>query len=654
MLSRLLGAILPLLICCVVSSASAEDRIVVVYPKPDQTISAVDSTFILGHIPPKRGDWVYRLEINQQPVEVHPDGGFLAYLPIEPGEFTFELDAFLVGLKPEYQKRIKTPYTQPQPAYSTRLTKSLTVFVPEPQPALNPDSLVIVGDYAPPRGDLVLAAGDRLVAGFRGTPGCRAWFSVAGVVDSVPMAETRPRPQPYWGEAVFGAGAVPESLMVRGVYSGFYELPDSAVADTVRIGYHLAPPSEEVLFARALLNPEQPTVLQFHRYLRWLRAGPIHDSSGYAVTVNHPRYPFTVRFTDSVQIVRHGPRKGYLSIFQPSGVEALVVGAEGDWYRTKLSQTQFGWVARESVEALSKGILPTHSYLSSIRTHAAADHVLVEFPLKGVHPFRIVEHDRRTLIIQLFGVTSDTDWIRYDFSDQLIDLATWSQPEPELYQLKLDLTQDLWGYDGYYQGNTFYCRINRAPDDVHRLRGKTVVVDPGHSGDPGAIGPTGYTEAKANLKISLALKKELRRKGAKVVMTRQDDRHVALYDRPSIAKANDADLFVSIHNNALPDGVNPFVNNGSSTYYYHPHSIDLARAIQKELLSETKLNDYGLYHGNLAVNRPTQYPAVLIECAFMILPEQEAALKDDKYCKKVAKGIVKGIERFLKEYSRGK
>jgi N-acetylmuramoyl-L-alanine amidase len=130
-------------------------------------------------------------------------------------------------------------------------------------------------------------------------------------------------------------------------------------------------------------------------------------------------------------------------------------------------------------------------------------------------------------------------------------------------------------------------------------------------------------------------------------MTRQDDQHVALYDRPSIANSNDADLFVSIHNNALPDGVNPFENNGGSTYYYHPHSIDLARAIQKELLQETKSKDYGLYHGNLAVNRPTQYPAVLVECAFMILPEHEALLKDDKYCKKVAKGIVK-------EYSHGK
>ena len=185
---------------------------------------------------------------------------------------------------------------------------------------------------------------------------------------------------------------------------------------------------------------------------------------------------------------------------------------------------------------------------------------------------------------------------------------------------------------------------------VKELKGKTIVIDPGHSSDKGSIGPTGYTEAEANLGIALALEKELESKGVHVVMTRRDMSNVDLYDRPVIANAVDADLFISIHNNALPDGVNPFVNNGSSTYYYHTHSINLAKAVQSRLPDATKLNDYGLYHGNLAVTRPTQYPAILIENAFMIIPEQEALLKSDDFREDVAKGILKGIEDFLKEY----
>jgi len=192
--------------------------------------------------------------------------------------------------------------------------------------------------------------------------------------------------------------------------------------------------------------------------------------------------------------------------------------------------------------------------------------------------------------------------------------------------------------------------FNKPPEHINILKYKRIVIDPGHSPDPGAIGPTRLTESEANLNIALRLKKELERKGAIVRMTREDMSALPLYDRPKIAKAEDADLFVSIHNNALPDGINPFENNGVSTYYYHLHSINLAKAIQREIIKGTGFNNYGLYHGNLAVNRPTQYPAVLVECAFIILPEHEALLKTKTFQKKVARSIRKGIEKFLKEY----
>jgi N-acetylmuramoyl-L-alanine amidase len=158
------------------------------------------------------------------------------------------------------------------------------------------------------------------------------------------------------------------------------------------------------------------------------------------------------------------------------------------------------------------------------------------------------------------------------------------------------------------------------------------------------------TEAVANLGLALALRDRLVRAGAEVIMTRDDDSHVDLYDRPAIAKQLDADLFVSIHNNALPDGVNPFINHGVSTYYYHRHSLRLARDIQEEMVAATGMPDHGLYHGNLAVNRATQYPAVLVECAFMMIPEQEALLKTERFRRTVSLAIYKGIERFLREY----
>ena len=630
-----------------------EPQIHVIYPKPDQIVTAVDSTFIFGHVSFGEDKKLDKLVINGHVVELHPDGGFLAFLPVTPGRFTFRLDAYLIESPPGRGGR-RTPL----PSVSTHdtqlhLTNSVTVDIPEPLQSLPSDSLMIATGYHAPTGDLVLATGDMLEVSFYGTPGCRAWFAIPEVVDSVPMAEMAPHVQVYWGESVFGAGAVPDSLKITGIYSGFYEMPAGARADSVHIQYYLAPPPQVDIIKRILLKPFDTADVRLTKFLSLGDTAAAWLGSSYAVTINDPSYPFTVRFVDSVQIIRHGPLRGYLSILQPNGVEVLVVGAEGEWYKIKLSKTQVGWVKEASVERLPKGILPPKSYLSSIRIYGDDDKLVVEFPLFGKHPFRIIEDDKRTVRLQLFGVTSNTDWIRYDFADKLVRLVTWSQPEEGLYELQLQLSQDIWGYDSYYKGNTFYFQLNKPPSHVRKLRGKTIVIDPGHSKDPGAVGPTGYTEAEANLAIALALRKELQSKGAKVVMTREDNSHVDLYDRPAIAKLSDADLFVSIHNNALPDGLNPFINHGTSSYYYHPHSIDLARCIHTEMLKATGLPDHGLYHGNLAVNRPTQYPAVLVECAFMIIPQQEALLKTDKFHKKVAKAITKGIKNFLKEYHNG-
>jgi N-acetylmuramoyl-L-alanine amidase len=622
------------------ATVSAETTIQIVYPKPGQTIGAVDSTFVFGSV---RGAFDQKkdlLEINGQVVPVHRDGGFLAFLPITSGPFEFRVRAW---------RPTSLPLSVESLERNQLLAEAVVgVLIPLPRRSLPDDTLVIAGDYNPPSGDLVLAAGDVLPAMFKGAPGMYAWFTIPGVVDSVPMSEIEPRQQPYWGESVFGAGAVPDSVLIRGIYSGFYSVPESLSSVNDNIIYHLSTPPHK--YIRPLISTTPPDSTS-DRLVRLLALPQTFEKpAGYRASFNHPDYPLTVRFLDSVQILRHGPRLGYFSIFQPQGAEALAVGREGDWYRLRLSQTQFAWADRNSVMALPPGALPARSRLASLRIFSHEDHVLVEIGLNGKHPFRIIEDNPRTLRLQLFGVTSNTDWIRYDYADLLVTLLTWSQPEDGLYELTLKLSQDLWGYDTYYEGNTFYLRLNRPPERTRNVRGKTIVLDPGHASDPGAIGPTGLTEAEANLGIALVLSKELEKKGAKVVMTRSDMSHVGLYDRPIIAKLAEANLFVSIHNNALPDGVNPFTNHGVSTYYYHPHSIGLARAIHSRMLKATGMPDFGLYYGNLAVARPTQYPAVLVECAFMMLPEQEALLKTDRYRRKVAKAVAKGIEDFLKDY----
>ncbi|PWB75967.1 hypothetical protein C3F09_01520 [candidate division GN15 bacterium] len=601
------------------------DSVVIVYPKADQTLAAVDSTYIIGHIPdrlvPQSADLVVR--VNGLEFAVHPAGGFLAWIPLSPGKFAVQVYCFS-------KKRVPKATTAGTNSLASGL---INVTVPQPLKSIAEDSLAIVGDYQPPAGDLALSSGQMLEVRFHGTPKCQAWFSIPGVVDSVPMSELSPRKQPYWGEALFGVGAVPESLMITGIYSGYYVIPSAVRVDSTRIKYHLS-------FSK-------------HRQLKE-PSTPISRESGYRITLNSSQYPFTVRFTDSVQVIRERPMAGYNILYQPKGVEALAVGSEGDWYRLRLSEAQFGYVNKSAVEHLPFGVFPPMSLLKSIRTYGFADSVRLEIPLGAMHPFKVLEDDPRDFRLQLFGVISNTDWIRYDFGDSLIELVTWDQPEEGVYELRIKLNHDLWGYDCSYQGATFCLTFRKPPSDVRDVRGKVIVLDPGHSTDPGSTGPTGYTESEANLALAKAVQELLAVRGAKVVLTRSDMRDLPLAERPAIAKANRADLFVSIHNNAQPDGVNPYRNNGVSTYYYHPHSLKLARAVQKQMIEQTELPDYGLYFGNLHVVRPTQYPAILVECAFIIIPEQEALLKSDRFRKQVAKAITNGIESFLEEYDNGK
>jgi N-acetylmuramoyl-L-alanine amidase len=177
-------------------------------------------------------------------------------------------------------------------------------------------------------------------------------------------------------------------------------------------------------------------------------------------------------------------------------------------------------------------------------------------------------------------------------------------------------------------------------------------VDPGHP-PAGATGPTGLREAEANLGVALELRRMLEEGGAKVLMTRTEDTPVELWPRVKLSEAADADLLISVHNNALPDGINPFTNSGTSVYYNHPRSVPLARAIQRELVRRLGLRDLGIGRGDLALVRATWMPSVLTEGLFMMLPEQEAALRTEEGRRLYAVAILDGVRRFLRERRKG-
>ncbi len=141
----------------------------------------------------------------------------------------------------------------------------------------------------------------------------------------------------------------------------------------------------------------------------------------------------------------------------------------------------------------------------------------------------------------------------------------------------------------------------------------------------------------------------LKKQGAIPLISRPNDQdETQLITRPEEALAENADMFVSIHNNNATDGQNPYDSpHGYSVFYYHPNSLALARDIYAAYEKMLPIPGEDVRFGDLLVLRmPTQIPAVLSESAYMTLPEQEAMLRTRSFRKKIAEGIVLGLRNF--------
>ncbi|MGH7591886.1 MAG: N-acetylmuramoyl-L-alanine amidase family protein, partial [Gemmatimonadales bacterium] len=254
---------------------------------------------------------------------------------------------------------------------------------------------------------------------------------------------------------------------------------------------------------------------------------------------------------------------------------------------------------------------------------ALADRVQLRIPVGTRAPFH-VDEDGSRLQLTLFGVRGDVNWIQYGGVDPLISGAKWDAPAADQVRFTIDLTKPVWGYRARWDGTDLILEIRRPPviDAAYPFRGRRIAIDPGHP-PLGAKGPTGLREAEANLAVALELRRLLEAEGATVLMTRTTDTAIDLYPRVRFADSVNAEMLISIHNNAFPDGVDPFLNAGTSSYYNQPQSLPWVRATQRALAAHLGIRDLGFGRGDLALVRPTWMPAILTEGMFLMIPEQE-------------------------------
>lgn len=185
------------------------------------------------------------------------------------------------------------------------------------------------------------------------------------------------------------------------------------------------------------------------------------------------------------------------------------------------------------------------------------------------------------------------------------------------------------------------------PSQVTRPRnGRLVVaIDAGHGGgDPGAIGIGGIQEKDIVLPISEQVAAILEKSGVQVIMTRRDDREIDLPPRVQLANRVNADIFVSIHANAI-DMSRPDVN-GIETYYY-ASGDRLANTIHNSILQMTGARDRRVRQARFYVLRHTSMPAVLLEVGFVTGAEDAPRLASPDYQSQMAAAIARGILQYL-------
>jgi len=189
------------------------------------------------------------------------------------------------------------------------------------------------------------------------------------------------------------------------------------------------------------------------------------------------------------------------------------------------------------------------------------------------------------------------------------------------------------------------------------LRGKIIVIDPGHGGvEPGAISYWGDFEKDFTLSIATKLRKHLETLGAQVVLTRYGDYSPGsdwmppvdeLLARVSIANSRGASMFLSIHINAYPQdpavsGVMGFYRDGSW------ESNLLARTLALSVSSSTGSKYIDTQVGPYYVLNHTYMPAALIEIGFMTNWNDVNLLRQNWYQEEVAEGLAKGVLDYFR------
>lgn len=333
-----------------------------------------------------------------------------------------------------------------------------------------------------------------------------------------------------------------------------------------------------------------------------------------------------------------------------NGTVLMINGKKGGYYRVSLTPSKNVWVRAENIVNYSKITGKMLADASNVSLSEDKFYNYIKTDLSFAVPYKVSETDTG-LNLELYNIKKNAaDTILFKTSGSVKTLAVNTVCADNTSSYFVELNTKMWGYDVFYEGNTLVLKIRKAPvvDTSAPLKGIKIAIDAGHGGDDaGAIGPTGVKEKEINLDIAKKLQKTLEDNGAQVVMIRQDDTNVPLYERPLKAKKENALILLSLHSNALADGADPYAKHGTSVYYYNRESVELAKTIRDVMTKELGTKDDGVCKCSFVLTRPTMPLSVLVEVAYMIHPDEYKLLLDDGFRQKAAEALKKSLETYV-------
>ena len=531
-----------------------------------------------------------RAFINYKEVKVYGSGAFVGLH--YPASDTSILHIAVVGTKGD------------------SLTKDF-VFI-KPAAKIYPPDEIYIESISSPSEDMWLTAGDILEVRMKGTSGQQPEFEIEGIESGIPMTEM-----------------IAKNGNSTGIYIGRYrieeedECVDAAVK--VSINKNFFSSVEEIAKGKiSIIQDSLPRVAETVGKRPFLNVGLGTDRLG-------------------------GAKLGFLV----EGVRLIVTGKVGRQYRVKLSDGMESWLPEENCTLLPIDTPLPLTLTGSISVTGNDSEDVVRVGLGQRVPYTSEQLTYpNAIVVNIFGASSNTNWITHQLSSQGIQMVKCTQAGAEHFLMTIFLNyKQHWGYDISYDGASMRIKIRRPPviaDSMNVLSKMTIAIDAGHGiGSEGAKGATGVIEKDLTLALAKELNTQLQTKGIRTVMTRDTDSNVFMSDRTDKILASNAHILVSIHCNSIGESSDPDAIKGTSTYYRYPGFKSLSDIMYGKML-ELELGQWGVTGNfNFFLSGPTQFPNVLVETAFLSNPEDEMKLIDPEFRKKIAEKIISGLEEFV-------